>query len=232
MRTMIASRPDGPGRFRLQKPRFGEAEADLRRRGDIIWRRQGRRGAASRVTRSLGTRPLPEESAARRSVSRLRVRAKAWPNRAREPGPKFRRIIAAQGLILDHAADLDEPAFEPGAALGRRQGLALRLAQPDEIDERQGLAEHVFDRRGAAAAGEIVRVLAFRQKREAQRAARADQRQGNVDGAIGGLAAGAVAVETEDRLFRHFPEQRALRFGRAPCRAARPYAEIRQPPSR
>ena len=54
-------------------------------------------------------------------------------------------------------------------------------------------------------------------KRERQARAGLEQRQGGVDGPEGGLAAGAVAVEAEDRLGRHAPQQlaSALRQRRA-----------------
>ena len=77
-----------------------------------------------------------------------------------------------QNLVADFAAERLQPALQPGTAFRRRQRVVLGLALPNEIDKRQRLAEHPFDRRRAAGAGEIVRVLAFRQKREAQRAGR------------------------------------------------------------
>ena len=70
--------------------------------------------------------------------------------------------------------------------------------------------EDFGDRRGAARPDEIVGILAFGQKRKAQALARADQRQRRLDRAKGRLASRAVAVEAENRLGRHRPEERAL----------------------
>ena len=46
-----------------------------------------------------------------------------------------------------------------------------------------------------------------------QALARLEQRQRQIDRAIGGAAAGAVAVEAEHRLVRHLPQQRELLLG-------------------
>ncbi len=73
--------------------------------------------------------------------------------------------------------------------------------------------DHFLDRAAAAGAREIVGVLPFGQQRKAQALAGQEMRQREVGGAIGRLLPGAVAVETEDRLVRHLPEQRELVFG-------------------
>jgi hypothetical protein len=59
--------------------------------------------------------------------------------------------------------------------------------------------EHVFDRRAAAGAREVVGVLAVRECREFQALAGFEQRQSEIDRAIGGTPPRVVAVETEDR---------------------------------
>ena len=63
---------------------------------------------------------------------------------------------------------------------------------------------------GPLGADQVVRVLSLGQQGEAQALARADQRQRRLDRAEGGLAPGVVAVEAQDRLLGHRPEQRAL----------------------
>ena len=70
--------------------------------------------------------------------------------------------------------------------------------------------EMLGHRRRPAQADEIVRILTLGQEREAQAFARADQRQRRLDGAERRPPAGAVAVEAQDRLARHRPQQRAL----------------------
>ena len=67
-----------------------------------------------------------------------------------------------------------------------------------------------LDRLAAAGAHEIVGILPFRQAGELQALAGLDQRQREIDGAIGGAPAGGIAVEAQDRLVRHLPEQREL----------------------
>ena len=62
----------------------------------------------------------------------------------------------------------------------------------------------------AARPDQVVGVLALGQQREAQALARADQRQRRLDRAKRRLASRVVAVEAQDRLGRHRPEQRAL----------------------
>ena len=72
---------------------------------------------------------------------------------------------------------------------------------------------HFLDRAAPAGAREIVGVLPFRQQRKAKTLSGLEMRQRQVGGAPRRLLAGLVAVETEDRLVRHLPQQRELVFG-------------------
>ena len=66
------------------------------------------------------------------------------------------------------------------------------------------------DRLRAAGAGEIVGVLALGKQREFEAFARPDQRQRGLERPKGRFAPGLVAVEAEDRLLGHRPQQAAL----------------------
>ena len=72
---------------------------------------------------------------------------------------------------------------------------------------------HLLDRAAAAGAREIVGVLSLRQQRKAQTLSGLQMRQRQIGGAPRRLLAGLVAVETQDRLVRHLPQQRELVFG-------------------
>ncbi len=103
------------------------------------------------------------------------------------------------------------------SSAARRSGVskacAFGLARPQHVGERARRADHIGDRLAPARAHEIVRVLPLRQQREFQALAGLEPRHRQIDGAIGGAQAGAVAVEAEDRLVRHLPEQAELVFG-------------------
>ncbi len=75
-------------------------------------------------------------------------------------------------------------------------------------------AKHVLDRVAAAGAGEIVGILAVGQRRDLEALAGFQQRQRQIERAIGGAAAGLVAVETKYRLVRHAPHQAELIGGK------------------
>ena len=96
---------------------------------------------------------------------------------------------------------------------GRGEGAALDLARPDHVGEAARRRDHFLDRAAAAGAREIVGVLPFRQQREAQALAGLEMRQRQIGGAPRRLLSGLVAVETQDRLVRHLPQQRELVFG-------------------
>ena len=124
--------------------------------------------------------------------------------------PQFLTVIAPQRLVGDLARQFVKPALEPGAPFGRIEGLGLGFARPQNIDERARRGKHFGNRPCPARAREIVGVLPVGQKGEAQAPARPDQRERGIDRPIGGLASGPVAIETEDRLFGHLPEEVAL----------------------
>ena len=70
-----------------------------------------------------------------------------------------------------------------------------------------------LERRGAVLADQIVRVEAVRQEGELHAEAGLEVRQHGLDRAEGGPAPGRVAVEAEDRLGHHAPQQPHLILG-------------------
>ena len=103
------------------------------------------------------------------------------------------------------------------SSAARRSGVAKLppSISRDQIMSASGRARrnHFLDRGAAAGAREIVGVLPFGQQRKAQALSGLEMRQRQIGRATRRLLAGAVAVETEDRLVRHLPEQRELVFG-------------------
>ena len=73
------------------------------------------------------------------------------------------------------------------------------------MGERTRGGDHLVDRVAASGADEIVGIALFRQAGKFQAFARLDQRQGQIDRAVGRAAAGSVAVEAERGLIRHPP---------------------------
>ena len=127
-----------------------------------------------------------------------------------QPRREILPVIAAHGFVGDGAGDFVQPRFERGAALRRVERSLLALALPQHMRQRTRRAEHVRDSVAAAGAGEIVGILAVGQAGEFQALAGLDQRQRDIDGAVGGAAAGAVAVEAQDRLVVEPPHQGEL----------------------
>ena len=91
--------------------------------------------------------------------------------------------------------------------------MPLGLARPQHRRQRLGRGDDVGDRLAPGRAHQIVGVLALRQQREFQALAGLQPRQRQIDGAIGGAHAGAVAVEAEHRLVRHLPDEAELVLG-------------------
>ena len=79
--------------------------------------------------------------------------------------------------------------------------------------KRPRRAEHVLDGVAAAGTGEVVRILAVGQRGEFEAFAGFEQRQRDIERAIGGAAPGIVAVEAQDRLVVEPPHQRQLLGG-------------------
>ena len=78
------------------------------------------------------------------------------------------------------------------------------------MGERSRRPDDLADRLAAARAHEIIGIVAFRQAGELQALAGLDQRQRQIDGAIGRAPPGAITVEAQCRLVRHLPEQNEL----------------------
>jgi hypothetical protein len=145
-----------------------------------------------------------------RSRARCRAAARAAA-RAENPGQYC-------GVVTDAAHRLLQARLERGAPL-RRVERGARLARPQHVGERARAGEHLLHRLPPGRADQIVRVLAFRQQRELHALARLEPRQRQIDRAEGGAPAGLIAVEAQDRLVRHLPQQRELIFGQ--CGAER-----------
>ena len=104
--------------------------------------------------------------------------------------------------------------FQRGAALRRGEIAAAPISRVQiRSDSERDAADHLLDGRAAAGAGEVVGVLAFRQQRESQALAGLEMRQRQVGGAPCRLLAGLVAVEAQDRLVGHLPQQLQLVLG-------------------
>ena len=103
--------------------------------------------------------------------------------------------------------------FKPRAALRRRPVTQHPLALKQDIGERARAHEDGLHGLGPLLADQVIRVEPIGQKSECETAARLKQRQGGIDGAEGGLATSAVAIETENRFVRHAPQQFDLIFG-------------------
>ena len=121
-------------------------------------------------------------------------------------------VMALQILIRDLRDGPVEPLFAIGALLGRFQRRTLDLALEQHLHERPRLFERGAQRFRALRTQHVVGILPARQEGKAQRLARPDMRQREVDAAIGGAQAGLVAVEAEDRLWRDPPDHRKLLF--------------------
>ena len=118
--------------------------------------------------------------------------------------------MPAQRFVGDAPDHLPQTPLQCRPALGGVERAGLHFPRPENVDQRPGGRQNLLDRRRAARAGEIVGVLSLRQKGEAQATPWPDQRQGGVDGPVGGLPASLVAVEAQDRLLGHPPHQVAL----------------------
>ena len=192
-----------PARDRRAMAAMQRARRKLRARGHIglaaAKRAAGRGGSGSRAG---ATAPLLPVAAARGDVGRRKHLA--------EPHGEVLPVVAAHRLVGDGRGHFGEARLQRGAPLGRVERAGLALARPQHIGERARRGEHVLNRLAAARAHQIVRVLPVRQRGELQALARLDQRQGQIERAIGGAAAGIVTVEAQNRLVGHSPHQHQL----------------------
>ena len=86
----------------------------------------------------------------------------------------------------------------------------MRRAEPQHVDQRLRRVEQPAERLRPFAADEIVGILPARQQREPEALPGLQIGKRHVDGAESRLQPGLVAVEAEDRLVRHLPEQAQL----------------------
>ena len=127
-----------------------------------------------------------------------------------QPVAEFAAIIFAHGIVADGRRDLGDPRLECRAPLRGIEATGLGLAHPQHVGERPRGGNDLADRFAAAGAHEVIGIVPFGQAGELQALARPDQRQGQIDGAIGGAPPGGIAVEAERRLVRHLPQQDKL----------------------
>ena len=170
-------------------------------------------GLARKGARAAGWKPRAIAAVAVAPVAPGRALAPPTPALGREGGEAhldLLAVVAPQGIVTHGRKNLAQPSLESGAALGRVERPGLQLARPQDVHKRSGAFQHPLHSRAAARAGEVVRVLALRQKREAQRLARRQSRQGEIDGPEGGAPARPVAVEAQDRLVGAAPQQLQL----------------------
>ena len=91
----------------------------------------------------------------------------------------------------------------------------------------RSLGKHVDHGGGALLPDKIVRVDPLRQEREGDAVTRFQPGQGNLDGAVGGLSAGAVAVEAENGFWSKPPQKFQLIFGQRRSEGGHCFAEAR-----
>ena len=178
---------------------------------------RGRRadGAAPAARRRRCRRAAPDRQGGAPRGRARRVRAADAPGRASRPNSAAQAlghvggVMAAQRLVADRADELAQAPLQTGALFRRVETLALGFPVEQHFRQRLGAARtsaiasappNARDRRGPGPRA------AWRSAGSCRRrsAAAPCRWRGS------GLAAGLVAVETEDRLARHGPQQRAL----------------------
>ena len=135
--------------------------------------------------------------------------------------------MAAHGGILDAADQRPHLPLQPRPTFRRGPFARRPLAVPQHIDQRLGCRQRRLHRRRALLADEIVRVEPVGQKSEVDAGARLQVRQHRIDGAVGRLASGAVAVEAQRRLRHHAPQQLDLILGQRGAERGDRLAEAR-----
>ena len=185
-------------------------------------RRDARRGGAGRARRQPMRRGLPPSRRPRPLPARRRG------DQAAQPLIDLVAVVAPQ-VSSPIAATVARSAASGRPPLRRIERPGLDLARPEQVDERQ--RGRRAPRRSPPRPPERSRSSGScpsGSSGEAQRLARLDQRQGDVERAEGRALPGLVAVEAQDRLVGHAPEQAELVLASARCRAARPSREAGQ----
>jgi hypothetical protein len=88
--------------------------------------------------------------------------------------------------------------------------IGLQGAAPQHLGQRRCRVDGAGEGLRAGGAQKIVRILALGEQCDAQGLAWSEQRQRQVDDAVGGGDSGLVAVEAENGLGRDFPQEREL----------------------
>src|SRR5271154_4794489 len=115
-----------------------------------------------------------------------------------QPDRKILPVIAAPRFIGDGCGHLAEPRLERRTPFRRGEWTGLDLACPQHVGQRTCRRKHVLNRLAAAGSYQIVRILPVRERRQFEALAGFDQRQREIERAIGGAAAGIVTVEAQD----------------------------------
>ncbi len=123
---------------------------------------------------------------------------------------EFAPIIFADGLVADAVEHLSEPRLERGAALRRIEAAAFGFAHPQHLRQRARRGQHLGHRLPAARPNEIVWILAVGEHCELEALAGHELRQRKIDSAISGAPPRSVAVEAQDRLVCHLPQEHQL----------------------
>ena len=217
-------------------PRHRRAMAAMHRaRGQLLARPPHRASTRPRLAARPGaaSRALPRRASFRPSAARASCRARASRAaalRRREEtataGAEILPVISAHRFVADAAVTslmrASSAARRSGVSKGglrsRAPTACRRAAAPRRSHRRPPRARPSAPDRPGPAPPAAARIQAL---------ARLEPRQRQIDRAVGGAPAGAVAVEAEHRLVRHLPEQRQLIFGqrraerRDRCRKAR-----------
>ncbi len=170
-------------------------------------------GDARTTTRFLQSappsRPAPALETAALASTVLELRLKECV----QPVADILLIMAANIFVGDDGNHLLQAGFEFGARFRRVELARVDLAAPEHFGKRLCLAHHLVEGGAALMAHQIVRILAVGQQRKTHGAAGFQVRQRQIRRPVGGADAGAVAIEAEHRLRRHFPKQLELVFG-------------------
>ena len=80
--------------------------------------------------------------------------------------------MAADAVVADRPGKVAEAGFERRTPLGCLEGAGSGLVRPEEVDERRGAGKHARDGFAALSADQVVGVLPFGKKGEAEALAR------------------------------------------------------------
>ena len=115
--------------------------------------------------------------------------------------------------LADTTRELIEPLLEDGAAFRRIDRAGREFALPKDVDQGPHSREHCIEPARAPLADKIIGIESIRKERELEAVAGPQVGQRRFHGPERRAASGGVAVEAQDRLRGHAPEQRDLFLG-------------------